>query len=129
VGHAPAVVGHVEARIVRIVLADPAEVRQAHRLPRAPLVAGRRRLPRTSPEVDEEVLVRQRDADRVRRYGTEHRLDLAGERSGHPLPEGRRDLRDEPIEVTTQLVQRTEHARDEQRVHPGGLEPRSCSRI
>src|SRR5262245_25833389 len=35
------------------------------------------------------------------------------------LPECRRDLRDEPVEVAAQLGQRPEHARDEQRVDPG----------
>src|SRR5215471_16067137 len=35
------------------------------------------------------------------------------------LPEGRRDLRDEPVEVAAQLGQRPEHARDEECVDPG----------
>src|SRR5439155_19677290 len=76
-----------EPEVVEIgveVLADPAEVRQAHRLPRAPLVAGRRRLREHHLEIDQEVLVGQGDADRVRRHRAEHRLDLSGERLWHP---------------------------------------------
>src|SRR5262249_55935649 len=72
----------VEVRVE--VLADPAEVLEAHRLPGPPLVAGGRRLREHHLEVDQEVLVRQGDADRVRRHRAEHRLDLAGERARHP---------------------------------------------
>src|SRR5438094_6443894 len=41
---------------------------------------------------------------------------------GIPLAELGRDLRDEPVEVAAQLVERAEHARDEGRVDPRGLE-------
>src|SRR5213594_497117 len=41
---------------------------------------------------------------------------------GIPLPERWRDLGAEPVEISTQLVQGTEHARNEDRVHPGGPE-------
>src|SRR6266446_2598916 len=38
------------------------------------------------------------------------------------LAELGRDLRDEPVEVAAELVERAEHARDEERVDPRGLE-------
>src|SRR5947208_2193880 len=41
---------------------------------------------------------------------------------GIPLAELGRDLRDEPVEVAAQLVERAEHARNEERVDPRGLE-------
>ena len=84
------VLGHLlveEPEVVEVgveVLADPAEVGQAHRLPRAPLVAGGRRLREHHLEIDQQVLVGQGDADRIRRDRAEHRLDLSGGWSRHP---------------------------------------------
>ena len=72
-------VGEPQVVEVRVeVLAHPAEVREADRLPRAALVARGRRLREHHLEVDQEVLVGQRHAHRVRSDRPEHRLHLAG---------------------------------------------------
>jgi len=63
------------------VLPHPAHVGQAHRLIRESLVAGGGRLLEHHREVDEQVLVRQRDAHARRVYGTEHGQRLSRERS------------------------------------------------
>ena len=77
-----------QAEVIEVgveVLPHPAEVGQGDGLPGAPLVAGRGRLGEHHREIDEQVLVRQRDPDRVGRNRTEHGLDLTGARSWHGL--------------------------------------------
>jgi hypothetical protein len=72
------------------VLAHPADVRQVHRLVGEALVAGGGRLPEHHPEVDQQVLVRQRDAHRLGLDGSEDGERLSRKRLGHGLHEGSR---------------------------------------
>jgi hypothetical protein len=76
-----------EAQVVEVgveVLAHPAEVGEAQRLGGAPLVAGRSRLGEHHGEVDEQVLVGERDPHRLRGDHPQHRLHLPGRRARHP---------------------------------------------
>src|SRR5256714_4835419 len=72
----------VEIRVE--VLADPAEIREAHRLVSERLVARGGRLPEHHREIDQQVLVRQGDAHRLGVDGAEHGQSLAHERAHRP---------------------------------------------
>jgi hypothetical protein len=71
-----------EPQVVEVaveVVPDPAEVLERHGLVRETLLAALARLDEHDLEVDEEVLMRQRDAHRVAGDGPEHGLRFSGE--------------------------------------------------
>jgi hypothetical protein len=75
-----------QAQVVEIrveVLPHPPDVRERHRLMRETLVARGRRLLEHDLEVDQQMLVRQRDAHGVGLHGPEHGLGLTRQRVRH----------------------------------------------